>query len=73
MNLRFGDLIENGWASDSNPTKRGYFVRRGINSGFVNRGPYIEVTNGSGKFWRLSPKGDHRITKVSDSTVERLP
>lgn len=71
MNLKFGDLIENGWASDDNPTKRGYFVRRGINSGRVNSGPYIEVTDGRGKFWRLIPKGDHKITKIADAALSQ--
>ncbi len=52
--FKFGDIVENGWASDANPTKRGYFVRKGTTPrGQLNSGPWIELTDGKGKFWRL--------------------
>jgi hypothetical protein len=43
--LKFGDIIENGWASERNPTKFGIVVKA--------RGHSINCTDGAGKFWDL--------------------
>jgi hypothetical protein len=43
--LKFGDIIENGWASEKNPHKFGIVVKA--------RGHSINCTDGSGKFWDL--------------------
>lgn len=43
--LRFGDIIENGHASERNPTKFGIVVKA--------RGHSINCTDGEGKFWDL--------------------
>lgn len=59
---RFGDIIENGWASERNPTRTGYFVREGRRTGRMNPGRYFEVTDGAGKFWELPVDRDHKIT-----------
>lgn len=64
---RFGDIIENGWASLENPTRRGFFVRAGRRTGRMNEGRYFEVTDGKGKFWELPLGRGHKIT------VERRP
>jgi len=49
----FGQLVINPWASDDNPTKRGYFVRIvTIPSGQCNSGTLYECTDGKGKFWQ---------------------
>jgi hypothetical protein len=58
---QFGDTVENGWASEDNPTRVGLFVREGRRTGRLNRGRYWEITDGNGKFWELSPTGDHKI------------
>jgi hypothetical protein len=58
----FGDIIENGWASENNPTRVGYFVREGRRTGRLNPGRYFEVTDGKGKFWNLPLDSDHKIT-----------
>lgn len=58
---RFGDIIENGWASEDNPTRAGFFVREGRRTGRMNAGRYYEVTDGAGKFWELPSFGDHKI------------
>jgi hypothetical protein len=60
--VRFGDLIVNGWASESNPTRVGYFVREGRRTGRMNPGRYFEVTDGNGKFWELPLDSDHKIS-----------
>ncbi|WP_395443622.1 hypothetical protein [Caulobacter sp. UC70_42] len=60
---KFGDTIENGWASEANPTRVGYFVREfTVPRGQMNPGLTWEITDGKGKFWRLKPTGDHKIT-----------
>lgn len=43
--LKFGDIIENGWASESNPNKFGILVKA--------RGHSINCTDGAGRFWDL--------------------
>lgn len=43
--LKFGDIIENGWASERNPSKFGIVVKA--------RGHTINCTDGSGLFWDL--------------------
>jgi len=59
---RFGDIVENGWASVDNPTRTGFFVRQGCRTGRMNAGPYVEVTDGHGKFWELPMDKGHRVT-----------
>lgn len=59
---RFGDIIENGWASEDNPTRRGFFVREGRRTGRMNAGRYFEATDGAGKFWELPIDRDHKVT-----------
>ena len=51
--LRFGDPVVNTSASDDNPQKRGFFVRRIHRSGRMNPGTFIEVTDKRGKFWTI--------------------
>lgn len=43
--LKFGDIIENGWASERNPHKFGIVVKA--------RGHSINCTDGAGSFWDL--------------------
>lgn len=50
--FKFGDPVENIFASIDNPYKYGYFVRH------VHRtGHYIEVTDKEGVFWESEPDG----------------
>lgn len=65
MKPRFGDIIENGWASEDNPTRRGFFVREGRRTGRMNAGRYFEATDGAGKFWELPIDRDHKVTIVA--------
>lgn len=68
----FGDIVENGWASEDNPTRRGYFVRAFRRTGRMNAGLKWEITDGKGKFWELMPLGDHRIS-VSPTPLAAAP
>ncbi len=52
---RFGARVTNLIAGETNPTRVGYFVRAGRNTGRMNHGPWWECTDGRGKFWRLDP------------------
>lgn len=65
--LLFGDLVENPAASPDNPTRCGYFVRRGVRSGKLNPGPFAEITDGRGKFW------ESRIETLIVIERDRIP
>lgn len=53
--VTFGDVVVNGWASEDNPTRTGYFVRSFTRTGKMNPGLTWEVTDGKGKFWTFKP------------------
>ncbi len=55
---KFLDLIENGWASEDNPHRVGIFIRRGVRTGRMNRGPYFVLTDGKGAFWEVSGRSE---------------
>lgn len=59
---RFGDIVENAWASIDNPTRVGLFVREIRRTGRLNRGRFFEVTDGHGRFWQVMADRDHRTT-----------
>ena len=56
VRFKFGDIIENGWAGEKNPTKIGIFVR--------HKRRTIELTDGKGKFWEVMHNKDHRNTRI---------
>ncbi len=66
MRFKFGDLVENGWASDDNPTRVGVFVRRGCRTGRMNPGPYAVLTDMKGKFWEVFVRDDSKLTIVGN-------
>lgn len=70
MDFQFGDVLENGWASDLNPQKRGFFVKQGVRTGRLNPGPYVEITDGHGKFWQFSAGPNNKIARVAPSKIE---
>jgi len=49
---KFGDLMRNPWASDTNPHRDGYFVRQ-IGTGHHAS---FEFTDRKGRFWEISTK-----------------
>jgi hypothetical protein len=62
--LKFGDIVENAYASDSNPTKRGVFIRDGYRPrGQINAGKYYEFRSENGKFWQFMASSDG-LTKI---------
>lgn len=65
MSFNFGDMVTNLCAGDGNPTRTGIFVRRGFNSGRLNHGPWIECTNGQGKFWKTTERFLVRAVEVN--------
>ena len=54
--FKFGDIIENGWAGEGNPTKIGIFIR--------HKKRTIEMTNGKGKFWEVYHDSDNKNKKI---------
>lgn len=66
----FGDIVENGWASEENPTRKGYFVRSFKRIGRMNPGLTWEVTDRAGRFWEVQPRiiGDRlTVTPQADA------
>jgi len=53
---KFGDLMRNPWASESNPQRDGYFVRAKRTTGKLNPGLWYEMTDKNGKFWEVNGK-----------------
>lgn len=47
MTPKFGDMVENGWASENNPRRVGIFVRKKVSQNM----PCWELTDGKGDFW----------------------
>jgi hypothetical protein len=70
MKLVFGDIVENGWASADNPQRRGFVIRTGQKFGRINPGPFVELTNGKGDFWRLSIGKGNKLKKVGRCPVD---
>jgi len=62
--FQFGETIVNSHASPDNPCRRGKFVRRGHRTGKLNPGPYVELTDGQGKFWQASARDGHRLAPL---------
>ncbi len=64
MGFKFGDKIENGWASEKNPRRVGVFVKYGRRTGRMNSGKYALITDMKGDLWE-SPVGEgHRLSVV---------
>ena len=70
----FGDVVENGYASEDNPTRRGFFVRAFKRTGRMNPGLTWEITDKAGKFWEIQPAiiGE-RLTVIPAARSEAQP
>jgi hypothetical protein len=67
----FGDVIENGYASEGNPTRRGFFVRAFKRTGRLNPGLTWEITDKLGKFWEVQPAViGERLTVIPAARAE---
>lgn len=54
---RFGDIVENPYASDRNPLKRLVFIRVVRRTGRFNPGTYYELTDTKGRFHEFGSEG----------------
>jgi hypothetical protein len=54
--FKFGDLVKNVSASKTNPHRTAIYVRTIQTRGRLNKGTWIEVTNGHGDFWRIAER-----------------
>lgn len=64
MGFKFGDIVENGWASEDNPTRKGVVVKRGVTKGRLNPGPFVQLTDMKGEFWECGAGKDHKLSVV---------
>jgi hypothetical protein len=69
---KFGERVVNVYASPENPRKVGLFVRSGRTPhGRMNAGPWWELTDGHGDFWRTSPENCVPYSEAAASSVRR--
>lgn len=54
--FKFGDIIENGWVSEDNPSRKSIFVR--------HKKKTIEVTDGKGNFWEVYHDSENRNVRI---------
>jgi len=64
QSFKFGDILENGWAGNANPSKRCIFIRLGYRRGRLNPGKYAIVCDMKGKQWEQGFDGDHKLVKI---------
>ncbi|TCU34122.1 hypothetical protein [Rhizobium azibense] len=73
--FQFGDVIENGWASDDNPTKRGVFLYYKVRTGRLNPGKHAVLRSDGGSLGEFRIGKDSKLTKVGtifDSPAEPI-
>lgn len=51
--FKFGDPVINIYASEINPQRNSFFVKKVIRKGVMNRGTWAECTDKKGKFWQV--------------------
>ena len=67
--FQFGDAVIGLAASEKNPHKRGFFVRRfHCAARMVNPGWHIEITDGKGDFW-ICPESN--VVRDADHLADR--
>jgi hypothetical protein len=62
--FKFGDIIENGWAGEGNPRKRGIYLRSFHRSGRMNPGHHVELQHEDGKRSEFLIADDDKLVKV---------
>lgn len=62
--FKFGDIIENGWAGDGNPRKRGVFLWTFNRPGRLNAGKHVKLLHNDGKCGELSIADDDKLSVV---------
>lgn len=69
----FGEAVRNTCAAQSNPRRDGYFVRKVVRTGVLNRGSFYEVTDGAGHFWLLPVAVVARAPTAAPSEAQPAP
>lgn len=62
--FKFGDIIENGWAADSNPRRRGIYLWSFNRTGRMNPGKHVKLLHDDGKTGELRISDDDKMTVV---------
>jgi hypothetical protein len=76
--FKFGDILENGWAGEGNPHKRGVYLWTFVRTGRLNPGKYSKVRHDDGKLgeWPIDAKSKTSIVgtifDVYQSEIEAL-
>lgn len=50
---KFGDILENSWASENNPHRVGVYIKTNNHTGRCNPGKHFYLTDMNGSFWEL--------------------
>jgi hypothetical protein len=58
IELKFLDIVDNGYASDDNPQKIGIYLKTTYTHSHFNRGYNYHLTNGKGDFWQINKSND---------------
>lgn len=61
MPFKFGDVVENGWASEDNPTRVGVVVEK--------TGGHVRLTDMKGKFWESPTLVGHKLKVIGSVLV----
>ena len=61
--FKFGDMVENGWASEDNPTRVGYYIRT------TKAG--VEMTDGHGTTWTINNDKNSKFRLVEPTSPLR--
>ena len=69
---KFGDWLRGIYASESNPTRDGMYVRTINRTGRVNAGKFYELTDGKGKFWQYPAKSTERLPQANSAQAAEI-
>lgn len=67
--FKFGDIIENGYASENNPIRTGVFINYGYRNGRCNPGKYLNLTDMNGRFWEYGVDND-KLMKIGNILLQ---
>lgn len=62
--FKFGDIIENGWAGEGNPRKRGVYLWSVYRTGKMNPGKHVKLMHDDGTTSELLISDDDKMTVV---------
>lgn len=76
--FKFGDIIQNGWASETNPRRCGVYLWSFHRTGRMNPGKHVKLLHDDGKTGELLISDEDKMEKIGtifesrDREIERL-